>query len=247
MSSTLLASTPLCFPPTPRNSHSRCRLTYQQSPTKSPPLPPSLCQTPPSHPPPPSPFHLLIIFNTNTDAVSRIFPSPHALHPYPIHPHLPPQRMEPRMLSLPQLLPLLKGTPAPLSRWLFSAETIDDNKPIKKRNQRNQRPQSSSSASVLLVLMVCVCVCLRAIQPVCVSLCVYLLQISLLLLLSYILPDNTEGSEHAQWDQASQSCDLQLTALLLLLLRNRRKKWRKMALPVFMRLPVCVFCVCLAA
>lgn len=43
---------------------------------------------------------------------------------------------------------------------------------------------------------------------------------SLLLLLAYILPDNTEESEHAQSDQASQSCDLQLTALLL---RNKRK------------------------
>lgn len=183
-------------PPFPQPLSSHIPTVADKVPPPS--LPPSVKPPPPSHPPPPSPFHLLIIFNTNTDAVSRIFPSPHALHPYPIHPHLPPQRMEPRMLSLPQLLPLLKGTPAPLSRWLFSAETIDDNKPIKKRNQRNQRPQSSSSASVLLVLMVCVCVCLRAIQPVCVSLCVYLLQISLLLLLSYILPDNTEGSEHAQ-------------------------------------------------
>lgn len=43
---------------------------------------------------------------------------------------------------------------------------------------------------------------------------------SLLLLLSYILPDNTEESEHAQLDQTSLSCDLQLTALLL---RNKRK------------------------
>ena len=176
MSSTLLASTPLCFPPLPAIptasvvSHTNSRRQSAPPPSAKPPTPPP----PLPHPPSTSPFHLLIIFNTNTDAVRRIFPSPHALHPYPIHPHLPPQRMETRMLSLPQLLPLLKGTPAPLSRWLFSAETIDDNKPIKIRNQRSQSPQSSSSASFLLVLMVCMCVCICEQSSRCVLVCVFI-------------------------------------------------------------------------
>ena len=90
--------------------------------------------TPPNpHPPPPpspSPFPPSDNYLTQTQMQSGgLPPPPCALQPpttpslrpsiHPIHSHLPPQRMETWMLSLPQLLPLLKGTPASLPRWLF--------------------------------------------------------------------------------------------------------------------------------
>lgn len=92
--------------------------------------------------------------------------------------------------------PPLKGHTCPLSQWLFSTETIDDNEPMKIRYSRNE---SHDPTTLQRPVSLCACgVCLRAIQLVCVLVCVFIYCRSLLLLLSYILPDNTEGSEHAQ-------------------------------------------------
>lgn len=102
-----VSSTRLC--PQDPHQHQPRRLTYQHK-----------------HAPPPTPPMKL---STNTDAIRRIclyYPSILSPIQQSIHPDLPPKRMEPRMLPLPQLLPLLKGTPAPVVGQLFSTETTDD-------------------------------------------------------------------------------------------------------------------------
>lgn len=116
-------SIPIPFTPaTPRRPPSLWRLAYQWSRRENRATLPS------------SPFILRLwsLFSNNTHAVRRIFPpSPRALHPHHIHPHLPPERMEIRMLSLPQLL--LKGTPAPLSLSfpVFSSRSLSGCFPLK--------------------------------------------------------------------------------------------------------------------
>lgn len=112
----------------------------QPSPlTPSSHIPTQTC--PPLQPPPTE-------FSTNTDAIRRISLQHPPIHPsiQSIHPYLPPKRMEPRMLPLPQLLPLLKGTPAPFFGQPFSAETTDD---IKKIYIRGEKTELSSRAVAL--------------------------------------------------------------------------------------------------
>lgn len=113
----------------PSHPHRLRRLTYRHK------------HAPPPQPPPTE-------FITNTDAIRRISLQHPPIHPsiQSIHPYLPPKRMEPRMLPLPQLLPLLKGTPAPFFGQPFSAETTDD---IKKIYIREEKTELSSRAVAL--------------------------------------------------------------------------------------------------
>lgn len=94
-------------------------------------------------------------------------PPPTLCIPASIHPHLPPERMEPRMLSLPQLLPPLKGhTCLPLSQGLLSSEMIDDIKSLQmgtrsmKRRAVRQYDSVRPSMSAGKPAAVCESVCL---------------------------------------------------------------------------------------
>lgn len=112
----------------PSSLYARCPVTSIKPASFSPlpfPQPPSP-HIPMENPPPPlqssppvSSFVLLLIILHKHRCIQMDFPSPHTLHPpHPMHPHLPPERMETWMPFLPQLLSLLKGTPARLSLWL---------------------------------------------------------------------------------------------------------------------------------
>lgn len=165
-------------------------------------------------------------FSTNTDAIRRISLQHPPIHPsiQSIHPYLPPKRMEPRMLPLPQLLPLLKGTPAPFFGQPFTAETTDDIKKymLEKRRQ-NCRPERSRLTPCLSIADLRSCSRL------------------------YILPDNTESRAHAQWGRTCRSRDLQLTALLLTEWREHGSDCLQESVSLFLRLmsASCTEFVCL--